>query len=137
MHSQARSGRRHTRCSHATKSYCALVRSPASDSKYLGLLPHLPSRSQKFLSMFEWKIIWSAEVVVPVQVVQLGFDVCAAPRGRQGVHEGDGEREVVVTREQLASLMASSGQGEDEDEPDEEAGTDDDVDAVRGATEDA
>ena len=55
------------------------------------------------------------------------------------IDEGDGEREVVVTREQLASLMASSSRGEDEDEPepDEEPGTDDDVDAVRGATEDA
>ena len=42
------------------------------------------------------------------------------------IDEGDGEREVVVTREQLASLMASSSQA-----------ADDDVDAVLGATEEA
>ena len=55
------------------------------------------------------------------------------------IDEGDGEREVVVTREQLASLMASSSQGEDEDE---EAGVADDVESDDdhdhlGATEDA
>ena len=42
------------------------------------------------------------------------------------IDEGDGEREVVVTREQLASLMASSSQA-----------ADDDVDAVLGAAEEA
>jgi Zn-finger nucleic acid-binding protein len=53
------------------------------------------------------------------------------------IDEGDGAREVVVTREQLASLIASSSQGEDGDDPHEEAGADDDVDAVLGAAEDA
>ena len=44
------------------------------------------------------------------------------------IDEGDGEREVVVTREQLASLMASSSQAADDDVV---------VDAVLGATEEA